>query len=291
MPSRPRRLAARVGELVRAIRDGDDDLVERAVLDLSQSRRIFAPLAFLVGAFAMLFEGVRLLVSNWRLTLVEILPAMWIWFAMLDLKLHVVKGRTFSGVRGSYLVPVIAGIAILTAASFFLNAVFAFAIARPGAPEIRPAFREARSHLVPIVTWGILVGVALGVSTMIFPRWGKWWFAIAVSIVVGVMMFAYVALPSRLIGVKVTHSRRDQLSATAIGGAIGAVVCTPPYVLGRIGILMLGIRYLLVPGIIFLALGVTLQAGATGAVKAIKMSAKLAVGRSPEDEPKEPKPA
>ncbi len=291
MPSRPRRLAARVGELVRAIRDGDDDLVERAVLDLSQSRRIFAPLAFLVGAFAMLFEGVRLLFSNWRLTLVEILPAMWIWFAMLDLKLHVVKGRTFSGVRGSYLVPVIAGIAILTAASFFLNAVFAFAIARPGAPEIRPAFREARSHLVPIVTWGILVGVALGVSTMIFPRWGKWWFAVAVSIVVGVMMFAYVALPSRLIGVKVTHSRRDQLSATAIGGAIGAVVCTPPYVLGRIGILMLGIRYLLVPGIIFLALGVTLQAGATGAVKAIKMSAKLAVGRSPEDEPKEPKPA
>jgi len=238
----------------------------------------------------MLFEGVRLLFSNWRLTLVEILPAMWIWFAMLDLKLHVVKGRTFSGVRGSYLVPVIAGIAILTAASFFLNAVFAFAIARPGKPEIRPAFREARSHLVPIVAWGLLVGVALGVSTMIFPRWGKWWFAVSVSIVVGVMMFAYVALPSRLVGVKVTHSRRDRLSATAVGGAIGAVVCTPPYVLGRIGILMLGIRFLLVPGIIVLALGITLQAGATGAVKAIKMSAKLAVGRSPEDGPEESKP-
>ncbi len=285
MPSRPRRLAARIRELVRAISDGDDDLVERAVLDLSQSRRIFAPLAFLVGAFAMLFDGVRLLIFNWRLTLVEILPAMWIWLAMLDLKLHVVKGRTFSGVRGSYLIPVIAAIAILTAASFFLNAVFAFAIARPGKPEIRPAFREARSHLVPIVGWGLLVGVALGISTMVFPRWGRWWFAVSVSIVVGVMMFAYVALPSRLVGVKVTHSRRDQLSATAVGGAIGAVVCTPPYVLGRIGILMLGTRVLFVPGIIALTLGITLQAGATGAVKAIKMSAKLVVGRSPDEDP------
>ena len=38
---------------------------------------------------------------------------------------------------------------------------------------------------------------------------------------------------------------------------------------------MLGSSVLVIPGIIFLALGVTLQAGATGAVRAIKMSASL----------------
>jgi hypothetical protein len=38
---------------------------------------------------------------------------------------------------------------------------------------------------------------------------------------------------------------------------------------------MLGSKALLIPGTIFIAIGVTLQAGATGAVRAIKMSASL----------------
>jgi hypothetical protein len=41
------------------------------------------------AAFAMLLNGRKLLFSNWRLTLVQILPAMWIWLAMSDLKAHV----------------------------------------------------------------------------------------------------------------------------------------------------------------------------------------------------------
>ena len=53
------------------------------VLRLSRARRWLAPLAFAVGAFAMLFEGVKLLFTNWRLTLIQVLPAMWIWAAML----------------------------------------------------------------------------------------------------------------------------------------------------------------------------------------------------------------
>ena len=95
------------------------------------------------------------------------------------------------------------------------------------------------------------------------------------------MMLTYVSVPARLIGVKTTTvSRRDKLSASVVGGAVGAVVCTPPYVLGRVGILMLGSRILFIPGIVLLTLGLTLQAGATGAVKAIKMSAKLVAGQT-----------
>ena len=63
-----------------------------------------------------------------------------------------------------------------------------------------------------------------------------------------------------------------------MGGAIGGVVCFPPYALGRIGILMLGSHVLFIPGIFVLALAATLQAGTTSAVKAIKMSAKLVAG-------------
>ena len=62
-------------------------------------------------------------------------------------------------------------------------------------------------------------------------------------------MFAYVAIPSRLLGLRTEQSRRDKLSAAAVGGAIGAVICSPPYALGRMALIMIGshtFRYLAV---------------------------------------------
>ncbi|MGO8873744.1 MAG: hypothetical protein ACLQPH_20560 [Acidimicrobiales bacterium] len=274
-------VAAQIRRLVTAIRNGDEQMVEDAVLALSQRSRWLAPLALVVGAFAMLFQGVKLLFTNWRLTLVQILPAMWIWAAMLDLKAHVLHGKHFHPLYGFWLIPIVLAIAAITAGGFFLNAVFAFAIAKPGAPQIRPAFTQAWDHRRTVLTWGFLVGLALGFATMVTNRWGVGWFAISLSIVVGVMMFAYVAVPSRLLGVKSTHSRRDKLTASAVGGAIGAMVCSPPYALGRIGILLLGsptFRYL---AILMLVIAVVLQTGATSAVKAIKLSAKLVAGGEP----------
>jgi len=234
-----------------------------------------------VGAFAMLFQGLKLLVTNWRLTLVEILPAMWIWAAMLDLKVHVLHGKDFHILRGPVLVPILLAIAAITAASFYLNAVFAFAIADPGKPQIGLGFERARQHLRTILYWGIVVGAALGFATMISQRWGKFWFALTLSVVVGVMMLAYVAVPARLVGVKSDRSTRDKLSATAIGGAIGAMVCSPPYALGRVAIIMLGSHTFRVLAVIFLAIAVVLQTGATTATKAIKFSAKLITGAEP----------
>jgi hypothetical protein len=272
------------GELIRRIRDGDDAMVEAIVVQLSRRRRILAPLALAVGAVAMLFHGLRLLLFNWRLTLIQVLPAMWIWASMLDLKLHVLHGASFREWRGPVLIPVLLGIVAITMASFFLNAVFAFAIARPGPPEIRPAFAEARSHAGVVLGWGVGVGLLLGFSTVVVVRWGLWWFALSLSIVLGIMMVCYVSVPARLIGVKTTRSRRDKFTAAAVGGALGAVVTSPPYLLGRVGILMLGSHTLFVLGIILLCVGGALEAGAEGAVKAVKVSAKLVIGHRPDDE-------
>jgi hypothetical protein len=227
----------------------------------------------------MLFEGVRLLLTNWRLTLIQVLPAMWIWLAMVDLKAHVLRGKSFHVLNGPVVIPVVLAVAAVTAASFFLNAVFAFAIAGAGPPTIRPAFTQARSHLPVVLGSGAAVGAGLGLATVVFARWELKWFGLSLSIVIAVMMVCYVAVPARLIGVTTTHSKRDKLTATAVGGAIGAVVCTPPYVLARAGLLMLGSHTLFIPGCVVLALGLTLQAGATGAVKAVKMSAKLVSGQ------------
>jgi hypothetical protein len=134
--SHPHRAALRdrIGRLVRAIQDDDEATVE-AVLRLSRSRRVLAPLAFAVGAFAMLLDGLRLLLSNWRLTLVVMLPAVWIELAMLDLKAHVLSGNSLPTLRGPFLIPIAMAIILVTAACFFLNAAFAFAIVQSRPPR------------------------------------------------------------------------------------------------------------------------------------------------------------
>ena len=275
-----RRAARRsyVRELLRAIRESDTAAAEEALLRLSRRRRWLAPLALTIGALMMLFVGVKLLVTNWGLLLIQVLPAMWIWAAMLDLKAHALKGKSFHVLTGPIVIPLVLGVAAITAASFYLNAVFGYAIAEPGKPKIRPAFRQAWSHRTVVLGAGAIVGLALGVSTVVFPRWGHPWFALALGIVVGVMMFCYVAIPARLIGLKTRASRRDKLTASAVGGAIGAIVCSPAYALGRLGLLMLGWHGFFVLGVIVLAIGFVAEACATSAVKAIKMSAKLVSG-------------
>jgi len=282
--SRRERVGVLFARLVEAVRHGDDDTVEKAVLELSTRSRWLAPLALAVGGLAMLFQGVKTLFVNWRLTLVQILPAMWIWVVMLDIKAHVLHGRGFHVFKNPAVeVAVIALIAAVTAGSFYLNAVFAFAIARSGPPEIRPAFALARQHLRTILAWGIGVGILTGFSAIVVDRWGRGWFALSLSIMAGVLMFAYVAIPSRLLGLRPQQSRRDKLSAAAVGATIGAVICSPPYALGRVAILLLGSHHFRYLAIFLLIVAVVLQTGATSAVKAVKMSAKIVAGSTPEE--------
>ena len=271
------RVRAGVRRLVDAILRSDDEAVERAVMQLSQRSRWLAPLALIVGAFLMLFQGLKLLVTNWRLTLVQILPAMWIWIAMLDIKVHVLHGKGFHTLYGPPVVLAMIGVTAATAASFYLNGVFAFAIVDGGEPQIRPAFVRANAHLRVILAWGIGIGLLLAFSALVVQRWGLWWFAVSQSIVVGIMMLCYLAVPARIVGIdtKKGRSRRDKLAATAVGGAVGAVICSPPYTLGRLGILMLGWHGVFWLGVIFIVIGVVLQTGATSAAKAVKFSAKL----------------
>jgi hypothetical protein len=169
---------------------------------------------------------------------------------------------------------------LVTAACFYLNAVFAFAISQPGQPTIRPAFTLARRHLRVILGVGVVVGLAFGLSAIVVPRRGQTWFVLSLGIVIGVMMLTYVTVPARIVGIKPVGSRRDKMAAAAIGGTLGALVCAPAYVIGRIGILLLGSDAVFGLGVFLLVIGFALLAGATGAVKAIKMSAKLAAGRA-----------
>ena len=278
---RPRTTRADVKRYVQAVKDSDQEAVDDAVMRLSRARSWLAPLALAVGAFAMLFDGVKLVVTNWRFTLIQVLPAIWIWAALLDLKAHLLHDEAIHDFASPQLALLVLACAAVTAASFYLNAVFAFAIIHPGRPQIRPAFGQAQSHLGLVLGSGAAVGLLLGMSAFVVYRWGGlFWFTVSMSIVIGVMMICYVAVPSRIVGIKTDYPQRDKLTATVVGGVIGGVVCTPPYLLARLGILMLGSKWLFIPGVILLAVGGTLEVGTVGAVKTVKMSAKLVSRRN-----------
>ena len=70
------------------------------------------------------------------------------------------------------VIPIVLGIAAITAAAFYLNAVFAYAIIQPGRPRIRPAFTRSRSHLGVVLGSGFAVGIGLGLSAVVADRWG-----------------------------------------------------------------------------------------------------------------------
>ena len=272
--ARLRDFTTRVGDLVRAVEDSDPSQIEGALVRLSESRWIFRPLAFAIGAFALLFDGLKLLLTNWRLLLIQILPAIWIWLAMGALRAHVIYDDEFESLESHEVLSVEATIVLITLACFYLNAVFAFAIMRPGAP-LRPAFADARSHLRAIIASGTVIGIMLAVATTEATKWDDPWFTLALGGVIGIMMVCYVAVPSRLIGIKPTSSRRDRMMSTVVSSALGFTIALPPYLLGRLGILMLGSPVLRIPGAILLAVGLGLEAGATSAVRAIKMSGRL----------------
>lgn len=275
-----------IGRILEGIRNGDEADIARAIEELSRSRRLLTPLAFAVGGVAMLLGGVRVLFSNWRLTLIQVLPAVWIWLAMYELRAHVFHDREFRDLEGPLVALLIGGIAAITIGVFFLNAVFAFAITQPGTPRVRLAVAEARERWRPILVSGGAFGIALGLAAALAPRAGDPWFAISLGVVVGLMMVAYVAIPSRLVGVKPSASWRDRLSASAVGGLLGVALVAPPYVLGRIGLLMIGSPILRIPGIAIFLVAATVQAGATSAVRAVKLGAKLGAG----DEGAAPRP-
>ncbi|MGH3170045.1 MAG: hypothetical protein ACRDN0_29700 [Trebonia sp.] len=276
----------RLRRLVVSVREGDARQFEIAILQFSRRRRIYAPLALAVGAFVMLFSGLRLLVTNWRLMLVQALPAMLIWAVTIDLKAHVLHGKQFQAIRGPLVLAVFAAVVLLTMVAFFLNAAFALAISQPGQPRLATGFRQARVH--PAVSyWGAGSGVALAVAAVLAPRWGLGWFTLLLGIVLAFMMVCYVTVPAHIVGVQTAKRAnrvrpgRDKLASAAVTGAFGAIVCAPAYVIARVGLVLLGSGGLFGLGVALLVIGLVLQAGATGAVKAIKVSAKLLVGQPP----------
>jgi hypothetical protein len=220
---------------------------------------------------AVVFDGVLLLVRNWRLTLLQLLPAAWIWGMTWNLKNHTVSkpGLTTSV---SILVAVVV---LLTAqASYWCNATFAYTIAQGTTPDFRAAFREAQPR------WRFISGLALltgGVQAAIWllvphvePR--ALWAALLAMFFVQVYLF--IAIPSWLLGVRKTGTRRERLLRSTTTGVLSGVASTPGFLLNRIGLLLLGTT-LWIAGVVLVSIGTVLHVTASSSVRVVKLSLRL----------------
>ena len=112
-------------------------------MNLGGRRRWLAPLVYAAGTVAVVFDGVLLLLRNWRLTLLQLFPAAWISVMTWNMKSHLVSKPTFST---SVSIAVAIGVLLAAQVAYWSNATFAYTMAKNAPDDIRAAFGEARPH-------------------------------------------------------------------------------------------------------------------------------------------------
>lgn len=267
-----------LGGLVRAVSSADPDAIVAAVAQLGGSRRYLAPLGWVAGTIGLMLGGVKLLIFNWRLSLLELVPALCIWIAMWDLKQHFLYGRPFQQLHVVVLAGLWVAVVVFTALALACNTVFAFAIDVPPPPRIRLAARQAYAVAPVILGWGLVLGAALASATVIIPRLaGLWMFGAVLSGVLAMLMTAFVAVPARLIGLRRHRNRtlKQRVSSYAVGGALSTVAVAPGYIVGRLGVALLGLSGWGLVGFALLTIGTALFAAGLSAARAVKLGSKL----------------
>jgi hypothetical protein len=269
---------ATLTRLIRAVAEVDGAAIESAARQLGESRRILAPVAWVAGTLVLLLRGVKLLILNWRLSLIQLVPAIWVWLAMWDLKQHLFHGASFRHPPFWVLLAAGAAVVLLTMVALWCNAVFAFAIDGPPPPRILPAIRQARQRHPLIGTSGFLVGCALAVAVVLVPRIaGVWLYSLVLGLVLAGMLISFVAIPARIIGVRPQKlPPKEALGRALAGGTLSAVAMGPGFLLDRIGLILLGLHHFHVIGFVLLSIGTALYAAGMSSVKVVKMSMKLA---------------
>jgi hypothetical protein len=271
----PTRLATVVAA-ARAVADADPSEIEATVRRLGESRVYLAPVAWAAGALVLLVRGVKLLFLNWRLTLVELVPAVWLWIVMWDIKQHALRNAPFRHFTVGGMAALAALAVMASIASFWCNTVFAFAISGPR-PRIGPAALQARPYMVRIVRSGVLLGLALAVSAVVIPRIGaRWLYLSAMVSLYAVMLTSFVVVPARILGLKKQKlPARQAIGRLTVGGVLSAIAMTPGFLFDRVGLVLLGTPHFRILGFILLSIGTALYAAGMSSVRAVKLTMKL----------------
>jgi hypothetical protein len=272
----PASALGRIASAARAVANADPAEIEETARQFGESRRYLAPVAWAAGAIVLLIRGIKLLLLNWRLSLVELVPAAWVWIVMWDLRQHALRGDAFRDVTVGGLTLLALLTIAASIAAFGCNTVFAFAITHPR-PRIAPALRQAKSYTPQIAAAGTGMGMILAIGAVTIPRIDSdLLFLAAIVAIYALMLVSFVVVPARILGVK-KHKEgpRALVGRWTVGGALSAVAMTPGFILDRAGLILLGIPGLHLLGLVLLSIGTALYAAGMSSVKAVKLSMKL----------------
>jgi hypothetical protein len=269
----PRLRSSALVRAVEAVRSTDPAEVESALAQLSGKRRWLKPLAYAAGTVAIVFDGVVLLLRHWQLTLLQIVPACWIWVMTWNLKGHFLSNRHLPTNIG----PVAAiGVVLAAQLAYWCNATFAYTMLQGDRTSIRAAFRQARPH------WRLVGGLALLTSALqatiwlLMPYMRVRWFWIALLVMFVVQVYLFIAIPSWLLAVEKSGSRRDHMTRSLTTGVLSGVASTPGFLFNRIGLLLLGVGGAVFwVGVAVVSIGAVLHVTASSSVRVVKMSLRL----------------
>jgi hypothetical protein len=278
--TRPGRWATLVAA-TNAVRATDPLRIQELVADLSGRSRWLTPLAYLAGTLAVVFDGVALLFKSWRLTLLQLIPAAWIYAMTWNIRSHMLAHRH----------PPLTHVALIAVAelvaaqaAYWCNATFAFTLAQDGIPRIADAFAQARPHWRAISGLALVTGGLQAVVWLVLPQWrlNVFWIALVAMFVVQVYLF--VALPAWLLGARKTGTRRERGLRSLTTGVLSGVAATPGYLLNRIGLLLLSVGPLWWVGVGVVAIAAVLHVAASSSARVVKMSVRLRPGTAPAGE-------
>lgn len=226
----------------------------------------------------LVVRGLKLLVSNYRLLLLELVPAAWVWVTMWDLHRQEIRNVPL---HGASLVQVLVAVGVATVAgvaALWCNSVFGIAITHQP-PEVNRAIRQTRPFRGKVVAAGILMGGLVTLGFAVIPRLKpEWVYYGFLGGMYGIMLTALVVLPAWVIGITRTHFGPLQtVQRWVTGWALSAVAMTPGFVVAHAGGRLIDVRGLEWLGYVMITLGAVLYAAGLSSVKAVTLSMKLEI--------------
>jgi hypothetical protein len=272
--TRPGRWATLVAATT-AVRATDPMRVQELVAELSGRSRWLTPLAYLAGTLAVVFDGITLLFRSWRLMLLQLVPAVWIYAMTWNIRSHMLAHRH---PPLSHVTLIAVAELLVAQVAYWCNATFAYTLTQDGTPRIAAAFAEARPH------WRAISGLALATGSLqafvwlALPEWRLSVFWIALVVMFVVQIYLFVALPAWLLGIRKTGSRRERGLRSLTTGALSGIAATPGFLLNRVGLLLLSAGALWWVGVGVVAIAAVMHVAASSSARVVKMSVRLRPG-------------
>ncbi len=267
-----RRRWATMRDAIAAVRATDPERVRELAAHFGGRSRWLTPLAYGAGTIAIVFDGVLLLLHEWRLILLQIVSAAWLWAAAWNLRSHILDHKD-PPITDATVIAIAA--ILVTQIAYWCNATFAFTLNQDRPIRIRPAFASARAYWRQISGVALAVGALQAGTWLILPGVGMSWFWLAAAVIYAIQLYMFIALPMWLLGVRKTGTRRDRTIRSLTTGVLSGIAAIPGFLLNRIGLLLMGIGPLWWVGLVIFSISVVVHVAASSSTRVVKMSVRL----------------